>query len=234
MSERPRFFCCEHGIIASAVGMAKHLRNAHASSVREWVAAGFEPRYAADPDHAIGIIDSTNLTWKGVNCGTVVYVKEVRCPRCQRWGAYTQAKNMVCISCGNRFARTQGAFMDGVFLDRYPIPRDRCKKYVREGCRELELPEEVVQLALDLFEKYSKRSSGWISSPRGTAAGLIYVSGVLRDYRRTQNDVAKVMNVGPPTLRKHYHKIIGVFKLKELNVLVSPLPERAIETALKN
>lgn len=132
--------------------------------------------------------------------------KEVRCPECGEWGALGK-RSLKCIHCGNRFGIREGAFMDGVYLDKWKV-QDRYEKYIEEGVDKLEISDKnsVTNKAIEMVEDLPGTfKSG--KNPRTISSGAVYISTVIGGERRTQREVAEAFRISEKTILKRYKEI---------------------------
>jgi len=132
---------------------------------------------------------------------------EIRCPLCGEWGAERAGPGkMRCASCGKQFNVASGAFMDGVFLDKWPNISERTEKYIHEGCKQLKMGRKVEERAKELAKMLRHVESVQLTSmnPRNIVAGLLYSAGILEGRFRTQNQIAQVMKCTTITITKIY------------------------------
>jgi len=159
------------------------------------------------------LVDEDRYEWMGSDGRKhhVYAIKQIRCPHCGNWGAIRIAatKELKCISCTRHFQFKEGAFMDGIFLDKNPLLKQRAEKYIHEGCRELDKlaginGEEVEKQAVKLYKELIEKSPIWEGyNPRTTAAGILYIAGIFTRNRVSQRKVADIMNCTEVSIRKY-------------------------------
>ncbi|MHA1954880.1 MAG: hypothetical protein ACW96U_13140 [Candidatus Heimdallarchaeaceae archaeon] len=72
----------------------------------------------------------------------------------------------------------------------------------------LELEEETILRALEISKRAEEKNLLSGVKLEGTAAALIYTSGIIEDDRRTQKQIANVASIPESTIRNRYMKII--------------------------
>jgi transcription initiation factor TFIIB len=82
------------------------------------------------------------------------------------------------------------------------------KRYVPRFCSDLELPEEVQNMANEIIEKTAEEGLLSGKSPTGYAAAAIYAASLLCNEKKTQREVAKVAQVTEVTIRNRYQEQI--------------------------
>jgi len=169
----------------------------------------------------------------------VYAIQQIRCPHCGNWGAVKtrrRTKMRKCISCARHFQFNEGAFVDGIFLDKNPLLKQRAEKYIHEGCKGIEYGEEIEKKAVKLYKQLIEKSPIWEGyNPRTTAAGIIYIASIFAQFdarrvcimrelawrrvRLTQIEVADLLNVSEATVAKKYKAIAEVLEEAIANVL---------------
>ena len=87
--------------------------------------------------------------------------------------------------------------------------------YIREFSLPLELNENTIITAENLANQTEERYLNSGKKLEGTAAAIIYISGILEEDRRTQNEISKVANVPESTIRNRYLEIVRSLKIKK-------------------
>ncbi len=88
-------------------------------------------------------------------------------------------------------------------------------EYIREFSMPLELRENTIITAENLANRTEEKFLNSGKKLKGTAAAIIYISGILEDDRRTQKEVSKVANVPESTIRNRYLEIVRSLKIKK-------------------
>lgn len=106
--------------------------------------------------------------------------------------------------------------MDGIFLDQYPLLKQRAEAYIREGCKELGKlkdvnEKELYEVAMKIYEKLIENSPEWEGyHPRTTVAGVLYIAGLVQQEGEdgiSQREISEVMNVTILFIKKKYIEI---------------------------
>jgi hypothetical protein len=171
------------------------------------ILCGLEVRY----EHECGVLDHLksehDVTYP---LSFVGRLEEIRCPICGEWGAERAGPGRVrCASCRKQFNVASGAFMDGVFLDKWPSISERTEKYIHEGCKQLKMGRKVEERAKELDKMLRRVESVQLTAknPRTIVAGLLYFAGILEGRFRTQNEIAQVMKCTTISITKNYRMI---------------------------
>ena len=165
------------------------------------------------------LVDENRYEWTGPDGRKhhVYAIQQIRCPHCGNWGAIriAQTRELKCVSCTRHFKRIEGAFMDGIFLDKNPLLKQRAEKYIHEGCKGIEYGEEIEKEALKLYKELIEKSPVWeCYNPRTTVAGILYIASILSKNRLTQREVADIMNLTEVSIRNKYKAIADVLDVE--------------------
>ena len=93
------------------------------------------------------------------------------------------------------------------------LPPVHPKDYIPRYCEILEVSTEVEEKAISLCDEAENKGLLSGKSPTGMAATVIYLASVQMDEKRTQEDIGKIVNVTPVSIRKYCR----VFE-EELNI----------------
>ena len=88
-------------------------------------------------------------------------------------------------------------------------------EYVREFSIHLKLKENTIIRAENLVNRTEESFLNSGKKPEGTAAAIIYISGILEDDRRTQKEISKVANVPESTIRNRYLEIVRSLEIRK-------------------
>ncbi len=85
--------------------------------------------------------------------------------------------------------------------------------YIDKFCEELQLSPQTRNEACRIIQlaKHKDLTSG--KDPRGLAAAVIYIAGILRDEHCTQRDISRVSQITEVTIRNRYKEIVKKLKL---------------------
>lgn len=72
--------------------------------------------------------------------------------------------------------------------------------------KDLNLSDETYTKAEDMLNKVPMEDISGLN-PSGLAAGTIYMPAVLKEERKTEQEIADVMGITPTTVRNTYKKI---------------------------
>ncbi|NPD89274.1 MAG: hypothetical protein HGN29_11160 [Asgard group archaeon] len=72
----------------------------------------------------------------------------------------------------------------------------------------LELEEDTILRALEISKRAEEKNLLSGTKLEGSAAALIYISGIIEDDRRTQKQIAKVASIPESTIRNRYMNIV--------------------------
>ena len=72
----------------------------------------------------------------------------------------------------------------------------------------LEIEEDTILRALEISKQAEEKNLLSGLKTEGTAAALIYISGIIEDDRRTQKQIAKVASIPESTIRNRYLAIV--------------------------
>jgi transcription initiation factor TFIIB len=78
----------------------------------------------------------------------------------------------------------------------------------------LELEENTILRAIEISNRAKEKNLISGRKLEGTAAALIYISGILEDDRKTQKQIAKVASVPESTIRNRYMKIVRELEIR--------------------
>ncbi len=81
--------------------------------------------------------------------------------------------------------------------------------YVSRFASELKLEPETQTKALDIVQKAVKEEITSGRSPKGIAAGALYIASKLHNDKRTQAEIAKIADVTEVTVRNSYKQLIS-------------------------
>jgi transcription initiation factor TFIIB len=87
--------------------------------------------------------------------------------------------------------------------------------YIREFSKHLELKENTIIAAENLAIKTEEEFLNSGKKLEGTAAAIIYISGILEEDRITQKEISKIANVPESTIRNRYLEIVRSLKVKK-------------------
>lgn len=94
------------------------------------------------------------------------------------------------------------------------LPADP-KDFVPRFCTMLNLSDKVQAKAVGILEKAKKVDITSGKGPTGVAAAAIYIACVLAGEKRTQRDVASIVNVTEVTIRNRYKELVEKLGLEE-------------------
>ena len=98
-------------------------------------------------------------------------------------------------------------------------PETIMRKKLREACRKLELPDDVIWQGMTLLTKLQinslEESRKLGVRPDSMIASVVYISCVLCGEKRTQEEIYKKLGVGIKPLRKGSRKIIELCNLDD-------------------
>ena len=80
-------------------------------------------------------------------------------------------------------------------------------EYIREFSKPLKLRENTIIGAEKLANRTEEKFLNSGKKLQGTAAAIIYISGILNEDRRTQKELSKIANVPESTIRNRYLEI---------------------------
>lgn len=96
-------------------------------------------------------------------------------------------------------------------LARRLLDKPKSLELIKEGCKELGLPE-VKQVAVVLIkklpEKYKSRKL-----PKTKAGGAIYIASIMLGKRKTQREISDLLDVSTVSIRKTYKEIANELDL---------------------
>ena len=93
------------------------------------------------------------------------------------------------------------------------LPLVHSKDYIPRYCEKLEVSDEVENKAKSLCDEADSKGLLSGKSPTGVAASVIYLASLQTGEKRTQEDIGKIVNVTPVSIRKYCR----LFE-KELNI----------------
>jgi len=94
------------------------------------------------------------------------------------------------------------------------LPADP-KDYVPRFCSILNLSDKVQAKAIKILKKAKKLDITSGKGPTGVAAAAIYIACVLTGEKRTQREVASIVNVTEVTIRNRYKELVEKLGLEE-------------------
>jgi len=94
------------------------------------------------------------------------------------------------------------------------LPADP-KDYVPRFCSILNLSDKVQARAIKILKKAKKLDITSGKGPTGVAAAAIYIACVLTGEKRTQREVASIVNVTEVTIRNRYKELVEKLGLEE-------------------
>lgn len=106
--------------------------------------------------------------------------------------------------------RAKSTIADVTETHTIPTP---ASSYVPRYADDLDLPEDVIDTALEIIEMSSASVVG--RAPASVAAAAVYAAGSMKGYDLNQDDVGRVSNVSPVTIRNIYgdmlkeHEVAG-------------------------
>jgi len=80
--------------------------------------------------------------------------------------------------------------------------------YISRFCNKLKLSQKVNEKAIEILNESIKKELISGRGPVGVAAAAIYISSVLCNEKRTQNEIAEVAGVTEVTIRNRYKELI--------------------------
>lgn len=86
---------------------------------------------------------------------------------------------------------------------------------VQEFSENLELKENTSLRAIELTNRTIEAFLNSGNKPKGVAAAILYIAGILEDDRRTQKEISQVAKVPESTIRNLYLKIARGLELKK-------------------
>ena len=93
------------------------------------------------------------------------------------------------------------------------------EKNLLEYIREFSVPLELLENTIIAAENIANRTEEYFLNSgkklEGTAAAIIYISGILEDDRRTQKEISKVTNITESTIRNRYLEIVRSLEIKK-------------------
>lgn len=93
------------------------------------------------------------------------------------------------------------------------------EKNLTDLIREFSIPLELRENTIITAEKLANRTEEkFLNSGKklnGTAAAIIYISGILEEDRRTQKEISKVANIPESTIRNRYLEIARSLEIKK-------------------
>ena len=87
---------------------------------------------------------------------------------------------------------------------------DLIKKYSNS----LELEEDTMLRALEISKRAEEKNLLSGKKVEGSAAALIYISGILEEDRRTQKQIANVASIPESTIRNRYLEIARALDIR--------------------
>jgi transcription initiation factor TFIIB len=94
------------------------------------------------------------------------------------------------------------------------LPADP-KEYVPRFCSILNLSDKVQANAIKILKKAKKMDITSGKGPTGVAAAAIYIACVLTGEKRTQREVASIVNVTEVTIRNRYKELVEKLGLEK-------------------
>ena len=94
------------------------------------------------------------------------------------------------------------------------LPSDP-KDFVPRFCSMLNLSDKVQARAIKILDKAKKMDITSGKGPTGVAAAAIYIACVLAGEKRTQREVASIVNVTEVTIRNRYKELVEKLGLEE-------------------
>ena len=89
--------------------------------------------------------------------------------------------------------------------------------YVARFASELKLDPQTQTKALDIVQVATKEEITSGRSPKGIAAGALYIASKIHNERKTQAEIAKVADVTEVTVRNSYKELIVQMKDSSLD-----------------
>jgi transcription initiation factor TFIIB len=96
------------------------------------------------------------------------------------------------------------------------VPLFKTTSLITRICNEFLLDGKVEILANNILETLKKLKMTCGKAPSGTAASIIYISSILMGQKLTQREIASIIDISVPTLRKRYKEIIN-----SLNIFIT-------------
>lgn len=95
----------------------------------------------------------------------------------------------------------------------FTIPVIKAQHYVSRYGTELELHQYIQNRAVEILDEAEEKGIQLGKSPTGLAAAAIYIVGIERGEKKTQNEIVKVARITEVTLRNRYKELVKKLKL---------------------